>query len=758
MKKIFLFVLLISLQSFSQQKSDVIYYSQNNTGFQHGFQDFAVDNNGRIIQVGSYYNAMNPGGVTVFDGTHWKFTKKGENDFAFATAYKVFYSENDGVYYVYGGILSADLEGQRYFIQRFNGVANTWEMIGDSVSFNYANGLVDLYVTSTGEIYATGNGFYKLSPGSAERIYNEDNPWFSPEYILPKPDGSMYLIDNWTDGWGGAHVALWNYGGNVLDTIQTLIDSVYSPVSATLDDYGNIWMLESYNIIPNNKLVKYSNRSVRTYTIPAEGYAFAVTMARDGDYLWFGMDNGYNDILLVRFNVQSENWETFNLGKVPCMPTVSEIKKIIVKGDYLYLSNPNFIIKYDKNLHNIVATWTVYNTGSPGTASGSDVTDIHIDKFGHYWVNSLNYGVAMFNGEKWRTYSSCEINHSLITTSCALTTDMYGRVFTVGDSLRYLENGQWHSVYPTSDEAQIIYGNAIDIDENNHVWFADTYNGLGEYNPENGSFAFYRSGLISTRATAILVASDGRIWLGFSDNSCYCASVFDGTNFTNYSSADGITLKNAKGICETPGGEIWYAFQDGIAKFANETWTTYTLEDLNISLTEIRAIVTDNNGTIWFGGSSQGELKIFSFDGNVVTEHVISEDVSNFVFAMTLDGNGNIWISANSGIFVYNPNGDVIIGVEENNIKAQQFTLYQNYPNPFNPTTTIKYAIPSAIANVRLIVYNVLGEEVATLVNQRQAPGFYEVQFDASDLPSGIYFYTLQVGDFIATKKMVLLK
>ncbi len=86
------------------------------------------------------------------------------------------------------------------------------------------------------------------------------------------------------------------------------------------------------------------------------------------------------------------------------------------------------------------------------------------------------------------------------------------------------------------------------------------------------------------------------------------------------------------------------------------------------------------------------------------------------------------------------------------------FTLEQNYPNPFNPTTTIKYAIPSAIANVRLIVYNVLGEEVATLVNQQQAPGFYEVQFDASDLSSGIYFYTLQVGDFIATKKMVLMK
>ncbi len=61
-------------------------------------------------------------------------------------------------------------------------------------------------------------------------------------------------------------------------------------------------------------------------------------------------------------------------------------------------------------------------------------------------------------------------------------------------------------------------------------------------------------------------------------------------------------------------------------------------------------------------------------------------------------------------------------------------------------------------ANVRLIVYNVLGEEIVTLVNKKQSPGNYTVQFDATNLPSGVYFYTLRVGDFVATKKMILLK
>lgn len=95
------------------------------------------------------------------------------------------------------------------------------------------------------------------------------------------------------------------------------------------------------------------------------------------------------------------------------------------------------------------------------------------------------------------------------------------------------------------------------------------------------------------------------------------------------------------------------------------------------------------------------------------------------------------------------------------------FTLEQNYPNPFNPSTTIKYSIPSVqvssshLAKVTLIVYDILGREVASLVDKEQEPGNYEVQFDASSLSSGIYFYKLQVAgsgeSFADTKKMLLL-
>ncbi|MCB0732403.1 MAG: T9SS type A sorting domain-containing protein, partial [Ignavibacteriae bacterium] len=88
-----------------------------------------------------------------------------------------------------------------------------------------------------------------------------------------------------------------------------------------------------------------------------------------------------------------------------------------------------------------------------------------------------------------------------------------------------------------------------------------------------------------------------------------------------------------------------------------------------------------------------------------------------------------------------------------------EYTLEQNYPNPFNPRTTIKYQIPiREMSNVKLIVYDMLGREVETLVNQKQKPGFYEVEFNGSDLSSGIYFYRITTGNYVESKKMVLLK
>jgi len=88
---------------------------------------------------------------------------------------------------------------------------------------------------------------------------------------------------------------------------------------------------------------------------------------------------------------------------------------------------------------------------------------------------------------------------------------------------------------------------------------------------------------------------------------------------------------------------------------------------------------------------------------------------------------------------------------------VKEYALAQNYPNPFNPTTTISYQLPKA-GHVTLKIYDVLGNEVKTLVNENKEVGRYTAAFDASSLASGVYIYRLQANDYLATKKMLLLK
>jgi hypothetical protein len=95
--------------------------------------------------------------------------------------------------------------------------------------------------------------------------------------------------------------------------------------------------------------------------------------------------------------------------------------------------------------------------------------------------------------------------------------------------------------------------------------------------------------------------------------------------------------------------------------------------------------------------------------------------------------------------------------IPEDRTVPRDFSLEQNYPNPFNPTTGIRFQVPS-ISDVKISVFDLLGREVAVLVNERKGPGSYEVKFDGSGVASGVYFYRLQAGNFVQSKKLLLLK
>ncbi len=133
------------------------------------------------------------------------------------------------------------------------------------------------------------------------------------------------------------------------------------------------------------------------------------------------------------------------------------------------------------------------------------------------------------------------------------------------------------------------------------------------------------------------------------------------------------------------------------------------------------------------------------------------------VWALNNDGTANVQIQVgtfrepNNRIKIDFTATTIPVSIEEEIFTVEKFFLGQNYPNPFNPTSRINYGIAKA-GNTEISVYNILGSKVATLVNEFKSAGTYSVDFDASKLSSGIYFYKITANGFVQTKKMILEK
>lgn len=212
---------------------------------------------------------------------------------------------------------------------------------------------------------------------------------------------------------------------------------------------------------------------------------------------------------------------------------------------------------------------------------------------------------------------------------------------------------------------------------------------------------------------------------------------------------------------------------DGKVKLFNTTnstpiWTCAGLGD------EVQCVAFSRSGNI-LAGASWGDIASAHNDMLVWKISTMSSQaifganavgsafwcsVSNDGSTATFSGKKVHARTFGSGGEVYNiyiDTNDVLVGVPGSNNTPFEYKMKQNYPNPFNPSTLINYQL-SANNYVKLIVYDVMGREVAVLVDKKQNAGKYEVEFDASNYPSGIYFYTITAGNFKDTKKMVLVK
>ncbi|MCL4547047.1 MAG: T9SS type A sorting domain-containing protein [Bacteroidetes bacterium] len=259
--------------------------------------------------------------------------------------------------------------------------------------------------------------------------------------------------------------------------------------------------------------------------------------------------------------------------------------------------------------------------------------------------------------------------------------------------------------------------------------------------------------------------------LGFDFAASGNKMVFCAVNLGSFISTDGganWTLKNPKiiiGSVHTVNGEI-YGSTYGMYKFVADTgWASITS-----GFPSGIGVTAGTRSTVSVGN------KIFTYYSDIIFQ-------AGKVF--TSEDNGNNWSEVGNNfppalasslndflaatpqyLYFYNSNSASVYrypiqgttSIENNNvIIPQEFSLSQNYPNPFNPSTKISFSLPSS-TNVSLKVFNTLGQEVSELVNENLQPGKYSVDFDASKLSSGVYFYTLRANDFVQSKKMILMK
>jgi len=179
--------------------------------------------------------------------------------------------------------------------------------------------------------------------------------------------------------------------------------------------------------------------------------------------------------------------------------------------------------------------------------------------------------------------------------------------------------------------------------------------------------------------------------------------------------------------------------------FKNEG-SSYTVNDLKVKISTMDHRFTIETDTISISSIAPGATAGPTNDINISVSSRFS-GVFNLNFEIMSDG-WTYWKDTVS---------QVVTGVDDIKQAPLSYNLSQNYPNPFNPSTTIKYSVPKA-SFVHLTVYNVIGQQVAELVNHEQSPGKYSVTFDGANVTSGIYFYRIEAGSFVQTNKMILLK
>jgi photosystem II stability/assembly factor-like uncharacterized protein len=199
------------------------------------------------------------------------------------------------------------------------------------------------------------------------------------------------------------------------------------------------------------------------------------------------------------------------------------------------------------------------------------------------------------------------------------------------------------------------------------------------------------------------------------------------------------------------GANVFAGTSDGGVFLSTDSGGSWTAANVGLAITNAQAFAT--SGENLFVGTSGG---VYLSTNNGKSWTAVNAGLTYvYVFALAVSGT-NLFVGTGGGGVWGRPLFEMITDVEGERQLPRDFVLEQNYPNPFNPTTKIQFTIVNRLLTI-INVYDLVGREVATLVNGVNEPGTYTVQFDGSGLAGGVYMYRLQAGAYVQSRKLLLL-
>ncbi len=416
-----------------------------------------------------------------------------------------------------------------------------------------------------------------------------------------------------------------------------------------------------------------------------------------------------------------------------------------------------FVISYSLSAQN----WSQLNFSGQTNIHACSFSPIHPDKgwFVGYYFNAafdfIPFGYSTNDGGTTLNYRSLTSSGILKAEDIYFKDDNIGLIAGMGITKTYDGGANWISIV----DGISMRGTANDLYCSNEDIYA-----VGQR--YDFGYQFFE-GFIYKSTDGGTTFSDFTISLDASNQNSDIRAIFSTGNGVCYAGAN-----NSLGT----GNTLFKSTDDGMTwnemNFSNSINSLFfTSVNVGFSATDIGLLKTTDAGLTWSNilstAQSLNSIKIkdqFGLavgDGGIIYKSVDGGDSWTQMTSPVTFSLHKVTIVSNTLAYATGPGGaikyEVLTGIEDQSVTVSSCMLDQNYPNPFNPRTVISYQLP--VANkVTLKLFDALGTEIATLVNEEKVAGVHKVEFNAIELASGIYFYKLQAGSFIETKKMMLLK